>query len=93
LISYEIRILRADGTTDAMRLFHISNDAAVQVARQFSGGKQFEVWRDSDCIFGQTPDPTPSPQMQVKSAANPIFGQERLVGPMELLEQLLMAVR
>ena len=90
MISYEIRILRADGTIDAMRLFHFGNDAAVQVARQFACGKQFEVWRGSGCIFGQALDVAPN--LQIRSGASTITGQDSLAGAMELREQLLMAV-
>jgi hypothetical protein len=91
LIRYEIRILQTDGFTDSVRLFHFSNDAAVQDARHFADGKHFEVWRGSERIFRRAPDEAPSPQ--VMSAANPTTGAERLIVAMELREQLLMAVR
>jgi len=64
LISYQIRIMRADGSSERIRLFHFSNDAAIQVAREFAGGNRFEVWQSFDCIFALPPEATFSPQLR-----------------------------
>jgi hypothetical protein len=51
---YEIRILRADKTTDLiMEVMHFSDKAAIRAAKKIAEARLFEVWRGLDCIFGR----------------------------------------
>ena len=50
---YEIRILRADRTTDTViEVMHLNNNAAIRQAKKIAEARPFEVWRDLDCIYG-----------------------------------------
>jgi hypothetical protein len=49
---YEIRILRADRTTDTvMEVMHLNDHAAVRAARKLAEARPFEVWSGLDCIY------------------------------------------
>ena len=51
---YEIRILRADKSTDTIiEMVHLTDHAAVRAARKLAEARPFEVWRDLDCIYGR----------------------------------------
>ena len=51
---YEIRILQEDGfPTLIMAQTQLSDEAAIRSARKMSHGRQFEVWRDMECITGR----------------------------------------
>jgi hypothetical protein len=53
---YEIRILRADRTTDAViEVMHLDDNAAIRAAKKMAEARPFEVWRDLDCIYGGRP--------------------------------------
>ena len=55
---YEIRILRADKTTDAIiEVAHLNDHAAIRAAKKIPEARPFEVWRDLDCIYGRPSDP------------------------------------
>jgi hypothetical protein len=50
---YEIRILHADRTTDAvLEVRHLNDNAAIRSARKIAEARPFEVWRGLDCIYG-----------------------------------------
>ena len=54
---YEIRILRADKTTDTvLEVAHLNDNAAIRSARKIAESRPFEVWRDVDCIYGGASD-------------------------------------
>ena len=49
---YEIRILRADKSSDAIiEAVHLNDHAAIRAARKFAEARPFEVWRDLECIY------------------------------------------
>jgi hypothetical protein len=51
---YEIRILRADRTTNTViEVMHLNDDAAIHAAKKFAEARPFEVWRGLDCIYGR----------------------------------------
>lgn len=51
---YEIRILRADRTTDTViEVIHLNDSAAIRAAKKIAEARPFEVWRDLDCIYGR----------------------------------------
>ncbi len=57
---YEIRIFRADNTTEAiLEMQHLNDHAAIRAAQKIAEARPFEVWRDLDCIYGRTRDPIP----------------------------------
>ena len=61
---YEIRILRADRSTNAViEVMHISDHAAIRAAQKIAEARPFEVWRGLDCIYGRNTGPvTPQPR-------------------------------
>jgi hypothetical protein len=49
---YEIRILKADRSTDTLiEVVHVSDFAAIRAARKFAEARPFEVWRGLECIY------------------------------------------
>ena len=56
---YEIRILRADRTTDIVfEVAHLTDNAAISAAKKFAEARPFEVWRGLDFVYGsQTETP------------------------------------
>jgi len=59
---YEIRILRADRTTDiVMEVMHLADTAAIRAAKKLAEAQPFEVWRDLQCIHGRRSDRPQSP--------------------------------
>jgi hypothetical protein len=57
---YEIRILRADRTTDVLiEVIHLNDNAAIRAAKKMAEARPFEVWRDLDCIYGGQPSERP----------------------------------
>jgi hypothetical protein len=62
--AYEIRILRDDGTPAiTIPEMHFSDMAAIRSGRFMARGKPLEVWRGTECIFGQEfQPPLPSPR-------------------------------
>ena len=64
---YEIRILRADRTTDTIiEMLYLTDQAAIRGARKLAEARSFEVWKDLNCIHGrkgkQPPCDSPSTQ-------------------------------
>lgn len=50
---YEVRILRADKSTDTIiEMVHLTDHAAIRAAKKLAEARPFEVWRDLDCIYG-----------------------------------------
>ena len=55
---YEIRILQREGSSYLITAqIHLSDAAAIQAARRMALGRQFEVWRDMECITGYAAPP------------------------------------
>jgi len=52
MLTFEIRILKADGSLSmATTMTHLNADAAVRSAKRLAGKKQFEVWANDRCIY------------------------------------------
>ena len=67
---YEIRILRADRTTDAiLEVVHFDDHAAIRAAKKLAEARPFEVWRDLNCIFGRAQSPMAPNPPSPRSAA------------------------
>lgn len=49
---YEIRILSEGHTQTVIAGLHLNDHAAIRAAQKYAAGKQFEVWRGLDCIYG-----------------------------------------
>lgn len=50
---YEIRVLKADGSTGSIsELVQLSDHAALRAARKLAEGNPFEVWRGTYCVYG-----------------------------------------
>lgn len=63
---YEIRILKADRTTDTvMAATYLNDHAAIRSAKRVAEARPFEVWRGLNCIYGgqtRTPPAPPNPR-------------------------------
>jgi len=56
---YEIRLLKADRTTDTnIVMMYLTDVEAVRAARKIAEARPFEVWRDLECIYGRPFRPT-----------------------------------
>ncbi len=67
---YEIRILRADRTTDTiLEVVHFDDHAAIRAAKKLAEARPFEVWRDLNCIYGRAQSPKPPNLPSPRSAA------------------------
>jgi len=54
--TYEVRILRPDGRAALITAeSHWNDDAAIRSAKKIARGRQFEIWRGMDCIYGRRP--------------------------------------
>jgi hypothetical protein len=50
--TYEIRILRIDGTPAVItQQKYLNADAAITAAKLMSPGRRFEVWNDDYCVY------------------------------------------
>ena len=49
---YEIRILQRSGSPIITAEIQLSDTAAIRSARKMAQGRQFEVWKGPECIFG-----------------------------------------
>ena len=50
---YEIRILKPDHRSSlVIEAMHLHDSAAVRAARKLAEGREFEVWRGLDCVYG-----------------------------------------
>lgn len=72
---YEIRILSNDGAPSLIiAQAHFSDEAAIQAARRMSLGKQFEVWREMECITGFArllrPRNSAAPRLEANAPSN-----------------------
>ena len=57
---YEIRILRADRSTDTvMEMIYLNDQSAIRSAKKLAEARPFEVWRDLKCIHGRPPKRRP----------------------------------
>jgi len=66
---YEIRILQREGASYLITAqIHLSDAAAIQAARRMALGRQFEVWRDMECITGFAAPPPVVPTPENKAA-------------------------
>jgi hypothetical protein len=53
MCEYEIRILKSPGSPTLIMVgTQLGDFTAVRLARKMARGRQFEVWRDLDCITG-----------------------------------------
>ena len=49
---YEIRILKEDGTVALIVAeIQLADSAAIRSGKKVANGRNFEVWRGSDCIY------------------------------------------
>ena len=50
---YEIRILKADGSTATiLAAVQLNDNAAIRSAKKIADGRLFEVWRGMNCLYG-----------------------------------------
>lgn len=50
---YEIRILQGERSTAIITAeIHLSDESAIRSARKMARGREFEVWRELECITG-----------------------------------------
>ena len=50
--TYEIRILRFDGTPSLIaQQKYLSAQAAITAAKLLAAGRRFEVWNDDYCVY------------------------------------------
>jgi hypothetical protein len=62
MLSFEIRILKADGSLSmATEQIHLNADAAVRAARRLAASRPFEVWSEHRCVYSSTAVPEPEP--------------------------------
>jgi hypothetical protein len=64
MLTFEIRILKADGSLSmAATQIHLNSDAAIRAATRLAGAKPFEVWANDRCVYASTvvSDPAPPP--------------------------------
>ena len=61
---YEVRILKADRSTDTvMAMVQMSDHMAIRAARRIAEARPFEVWRGLECIHGGQSRPmAPAPR-------------------------------
>jgi hypothetical protein len=63
--SYEIRILRLDGTPSLVaQQKYLNAQAAITAAKLLAAGRRFEVWNDDYCVYdgGTRPGADKPPQ-------------------------------
>jgi hypothetical protein len=50
--SFEIKILRADGSVSLIvERKYLNSDAAIAAGKLMANGRQFEVWDRDDCLY------------------------------------------
>ena len=59
--TYEIRILNDSKTTAIYLTVHRNDHAAIRAAERMAVGMPFEVWRDTDCVYGRVTASRPLP--------------------------------